>query len=67
MPKMKTNRTARKKLFPNKNGKVKRGQAFKRHNTAKKSAKRKRNLVKSALVDKTNLPALKRMLPYGGK
>ena len=67
MPKMKSNRTARKKLFPNKNGKVKRGQAFHRHNTAKKSPKRRRNLSKSAMVDKTNLPAIKRMLPYGGK
>jgi large subunit ribosomal protein L35 len=64
MPKMKTNRTARKKLFPNKNGKVKRAQAFHSHNTAKKSPKRRRNLSKMGQVDKTNLRDVRRMLPY---
>lgn len=64
MPKLKTNRTARKKLFPNKNGKVKRAKAYHSHNTAKKSPKRRRNLSKMGMVDKTNIPALRRMLPY---
>ena len=64
MPKMKTNRTARKKLFPNKNGKVKRGHAFHGHNTAKKSSKRNRRLVKTTLVDKTNAKGLLSLLPY---
>lgn len=64
MPKMKTNRTARKKFTPNKNGKVKRAQAFHSHNTAKKSPKRRRNLGKMGQVDKTNLRDIKRMLPY---
>lgn len=65
MPKMKTNKTASKKMFPNKNGKVKRAHACHSHKTGKKSAKRKRNLAKMTLVDKTNIPALRRMLPYG--
>ncbi len=64
MPKMKTNRMAKKKLFPNKNGKVKRAHAFLSHNTGKKSAKRKRNLSKMAAVDKTNVKAVRLLLPY---
>jgi large subunit ribosomal protein L35 len=64
MPKMKTNRMAKKKLFPNKNGKVKRGHAFHSHNTGKKSAKRKRTLSKMGAVDKTNLKAVRALLPY---
>ena len=67
MPKMKTNRTARKKVFPNRNGKMKRAKAFHSHNTGKKSAKRRRTLSKMGQVDKTNLYDLRRMLPYGGK
>jgi large subunit ribosomal protein L35 len=64
MPKIKTNRTAAKKLFPNKSGKVKHAKAFRRHHTGKKSAKRKRHLSAMGQVDKTNLPAVRRMLPY---
>jgi large subunit ribosomal protein L35 len=64
MPKMKTNRTARKKLFTNKNGKVKRGHAYHSHNTAKKSRKRRRKLASMTSVDKTNVKELKRLLPY---
>lgn len=64
MPKMKTNRTARKKLFPNKNGKVKRGTAYHAHNTAKKSSKRNRRIVKMSKVDSTQLREVRRLLPY---
>jgi large subunit ribosomal protein L35 len=64
MPKMKTNRMAKKKLALNKNGKAKRGHAFHSHNTGKKSAKRKRNLSKMGAVDKTNLKAVRLLLPY---
>ncbi len=64
MPKMKTNRMARKKLFPNKNGVVKRGHACKRHNTGKKSAKVKRRLSKSGLVSKVDVMSVRRLLPY---
>jgi large subunit ribosomal protein L35 len=67
MPKMKTNRTAYKKLFPNKNGNAKRGGACHSHNTGKKSAKRSRRLAQGKMVDATNLPTVMRMLPYGGK
>ena len=64
MPKIKTNRMARKKLFPNKNGVVKRGTACKRHNTGKKSGKVKRRLSKSGLVSKVDVKGVRRMLPY---
>ena len=64
MPKIKTNKTAKKKFAVNKNGKVKRAKAFHSHNTGKKSAKRKRNLGQNALVDKTDARNIKRMLPY---
>jgi len=64
MPKMKTNRMARKKLSVNRNGKVKRAHAFHSHNTGKKSAKSKRKLSKMGLVDKTNVQAIRRLLPY---
>ena len=64
MPKIKTNKTASKKFAVNKNGKVKRAKAFHSHNTGKKSAKRKRQLSAMGQVDKTNIPAVRRMLPY---
>lgn len=67
MPKMKTNRTAYKKLSPNKNGKIKRGHACKRHMTGKKSSKRMRGLDGSALVSYKDAPNIMRMLPYGGR
>jgi large subunit ribosomal protein L35 len=65
MPKIKTNRMAKKKLFPNKKGTVvKRGQANKRHNTGKKAGKVKRRLSKSALVAKVDIKSVRRLLPY---
>jgi large subunit ribosomal protein L35 len=64
MPKIKTNRTARKKFSINKKGTIKRGTASHSHNTGKKSAKRTRRLRKMDLVDKTNVAAIRRQLPY---
>ena len=64
MPKLKTNRMAKKKLFPNKKGTVKHGKANKRHNTGKKSGKVKRRLSKGGLVAKVDIKSVKRLLPY---
>jgi large subunit ribosomal protein L35 len=64
MPKMKTNKTAAKKLRVTASGRVKRGQANKSHNTAKKTAKRKRKLRKIAFVDNTSMRGVQGMLPY---
>lgn len=67
MPKMKTNRTAYKKIRAGGKGKLKRGRAFKSHNTAKKTPKQRRQLRGSVIVDETNAPAIRRLLPYLGK
>jgi len=64
MPKMKTNRMAKKKLFPNKKGTVKRAHANKTHKTANKSGKVMRRLTKRALVAKVDIKAVRRLLPY---
>ena len=64
MPKIKTHRGAAKRFNLTKGGKVKRAKAYKSHILTKKSTKRKRNLRKATLVDKTNLKAMKKILPY---
>ncbi|HEV7349542.1 50S ribosomal protein L35 [Telluribacter sp.] len=54
MPKMKTNSGAKKRFKLTGTGKIKRKHAFHSHILTKKSTKRKRNLVKTGLVDETN-------------
>lgn len=54
MPKMKTNSGAKKRFKLTGTGKIKRKHAFHSHILTKKSIKRKRNLVKTGLVDETN-------------
>ena len=46
-------------------GRFKRMKAYKSHILTKKTPKRKRNLRKATLVDKSNEKQVKRMLPYG--
>ena len=62
--KMKSHRGASKRFKITGSGKVKRNKAYKSHILTKKSTKRKRNLRKATLVDKTNLKAMKKILPY---
>lgn len=64
MPKMKTRRGAAKRFKTTGNGKVVRSKAFGSHILTSKTTKRKRRLRKSAIVDATNVRAIKRMLPY---
>ena len=66
MPKIKTHSGAKKRFKITKNGKVLHGKTNRRHklNSAKKSTKRKRNLRKTAVTDKTNVAQVKRLLPY---
>lgn len=64
MPKMKTHSGAKKRFKISKTGKIKRGNAYKSHILNKKSSKRKRNLRKATLVDKTNAKAIKLLIPY---
>ena len=62
--KMKSHRGACKRLKMTGSGKVKRNKAYKSHILTKKSTKRKRDLRKSDVVDKTNMKQMKRCLPY---
>lgn len=68
MPKLKTHSGAKKRFSLTGTGKVKRAKAYKRHNLNAsdfgKSSKRKRRLRKSALADKTNVKAIKLLIPY---
>ncbi|RJQ55719.1 MAG: 50S ribosomal protein L35 [Nitrospiraceae bacterium] len=64
MAKLKTHRGAAKRFRKTATGKVKRNKAYKSHIMTGKSSKRTRSLRKSVLVDKTNLDAVKKMLPY---
>ncbi len=66
MPKLKTHSGAKKRFALTKNGKVKRAHANKSHllNGHGKTTKRKRGLRKGAYVDKTNVAAVKKLIPY---
>jgi large subunit ribosomal protein L35 len=64
MSKLKTHRGAAKRFRLTGSGRVKRSRAYSSHILTSKTTKRKRNLRKSALVDKTNERAIKALLPY---
>ena len=64
MPKIKSHSGAKKRFKMTKNGKVKRGNAFRSHILTKKSTKRKRGFRAPSYVDDTNAAAIKAMLPY---
>ena len=64
MPKIKTHSGAKKRFKLYKNGKVIRAHANKSHILNKKTTKRKRGLRQTAVTDKTNVAAVKRMIPY---
>lgn len=64
MPKMKTKSSAKKRLNVLGGGGVKRSMAFKRHILTKKTTKNKRQLRGTLMVDATNMPSVRAMLPY---
>ena len=64
MPKLKTKSSAKKRFKLTASGKIKRKHAFKSHILTKKDAKRKMRLGQGALVDATNVKAVRRMMPY---
>lgn len=64
MPKIKTHSGAKKRFKLTKNGKVKRACAFKSHILTKKDTKRTRRLRQGAIADKTNVKAIKLLVPY---
>ena len=63
MPKLKTRKAVAKRFKVTKTGKVKRKKAFASHIMGKKSAKRRRNLRKPKLVDKSDVRRIKRLMP----
>ena len=64
MPKLKTHRGAAKRFTKTGTGKIVRSKAFKQHILTSKTAKRRRDLRGTTLVDKTDVPRLERMIPY---
>jgi large subunit ribosomal protein L35 len=64
MPKIKSNSGAAKRFKVTGSGKVKRHQSHKRHILTKKSAKRKRLLRPTAVLNHSDVGSVQRMLPY---
>ena len=64
MPKIKTHSGAKKRFKLSKTGKVIRAHANKSHILNKKTTKRKRGLRKTVAADKTNVAAIKQLIPY---
>jgi len=64
MPKIKTNRSAHKRLRKTGSGKLKRFKSLAGHLLSKKSPKRKRNLRKSTLVSAQEQKRIKKLVPY---
>lgn len=62
--KVKTKKAAKKRFKATGTGKLVRMKANKSHILNKKTTKRKRNLRKDILVDKTNEKTMKKILPY---
>jgi large subunit ribosomal protein L35 len=64
MPKMKTKKSAAKRLVIRAGGTIKRGQAFKRHILTKKTTKNKRALRGITAVHASDAAGVRRMMPY---
>ncbi len=64
MPKMKTKSGAKKRLKVSTSGRIKRGQAFKRHILTKKTTKAKRQLRGMTGVHDSDKAMVRAMMPY---
>ena len=62
--KLKTHSGAKKRFKLTKNGKIKRGHAFRSHILTKKDTKRTRRLRAGGYADVTNEAAIRKMIPY---
>ncbi|MBV6479554.1 MAG: 50S ribosomal protein L35 [Ignavibacteria bacterium] len=62
MPKMKSNRAAKKRFKLTGSGKIKREKAYRSHILTKKSNKRKRQLGKATLVSQPDSKNIKRLI-----
>ena len=66
MPKLKTNKAAKKRYSLTATGKVKRTKANRRHRLATKTTRQKKSgKVLNAYADKTCENTIKKLLPYG--
>jgi len=63
MPKMKTHRGAAKRFKKTGTGKISRSRSNKQHILTKKTAKRKRKLRQTTLVDPVDAKRVRQMLP----
>ena len=64
MPKLKTRKAAAKRFRATGTGKIVRRKAFKNHLLQHKTANKKRNLSKMAVVDESDQENVRLMLPY---
>ncbi len=64
MPKIKTNRGAAKRFRKTGTGKIRRNKAYTSHILTKKSTKRKRDLRRATLVDKSDVKNIRCLIPY---
>ena len=62
MPKIRTNRAAKKRFRVTGGGKIMRNHAYNSHILTKMTRKRKRNLGKSVVISNADLKRVKRML-----
>ena len=62
MPKMKTKKTFAKRIKVTGSGKLKRHHNFTSHFAANKTHKQKKHLMKSSIVDKTDVKRIKELL-----
>ena len=67
MPKLKSNRGARKRFKITKSGNIKKRNAGRGHILGKKSRKRKRHLRKGGYLAKAAEAGIRRLLPYGSR
>jgi large subunit ribosomal protein L35 len=65
MPKLKTNRSAKKRIRITKSGKAKYFKAGRGHLLTGKSSKRKRNMGADGYIESGELKSIHKMLPYG--
>ncbi len=65
MPKMKTKRSAAKRIRLTAKGKVRIKRPFHSHILSKKTTKRNRKLRHSKIANPTNAKSLKKLIPYG--
>ncbi|MDD3599518.1 MAG: 50S ribosomal protein L35 [Bacillota bacterium] len=64
MPKMKTNKAAAKRYKATGSGKIVRNKAGRRHKLGHKTAKRKRNMRRSAVLTTADEKVARQLIPY---